>query len=170
MNPARSNRYSRRTLRGSFTRRSPRGSGGIRGRFPVLGGAPQPFLPNASGLVWIDPRQLMYLGNMSGVHMGIVPSTVSRGGHRSIYFPLMQGGMAHRAASWSPRPLVGADCRKWYGGGGPPCLIDAVGTGIQHGLHCWSTRVRLVRRRHGCQMASRRAYLPTPKTDSTSGR
>src|SRR4029453_17927328 len=27
---------------------------------PVLGGAPQPFLPNASGLVWIDDQRLLY--------------------------------------------------------------------------------------------------------------
>ena len=65
---------------------------------PVLGGAPQPFLPNASGLVWIDPRKLMYSEIMSGVHMGIVTSTESRGEERSIYFPPMQGGMAHRSA------------------------------------------------------------------------
>jgi Tol biopolymer transport system component len=65
---------------------------------PVLGGAPQPFLPNASGLVWIDPRQLMYSEIMSGIHMGIVTSTESRSEHRSIYFPPTQGGMAHRSA------------------------------------------------------------------------
>ncbi len=65
---------------------------------PVLGGAPQPFLPNASGLVWIDPRQLMYSEIMSGVHMGIVTSTESRGERRSVYFPPIQGGMAHRSA------------------------------------------------------------------------
>ena len=88
---------------------------------PVLGGAPQPFLPNASGLVWIDPRQLMYSEIMSGVHMGIVTSTESRGEHRSIYFPLMQGGMAHRAALSPDRKSV--LIVEMDGGGWLPCRL-----------------------------------------------
>ena len=64
---------------------------------PVLGGAPQPFLPNASGLVWLDERQLMYAKMTTGVHMGIVTSTESRSEHRRIYFPSGENGMAHRS-------------------------------------------------------------------------
>ena len=46
---------------------------------PVLGGTPQPFLPNASGLVWLDDRRLIYSEIMgAGIHMGIVTSTESR--------------------------------------------------------------------------------------------
>src|SRR5205823_6011006 len=47
---------------------------------PVLGGAPQPFLPNASGLVWLDDQRLLYSEIMGGIHMGIVTSTESRTG------------------------------------------------------------------------------------------
>jgi serine/threonine protein kinase/Tol biopolymer transport system component len=65
---------------------------------PVLGGAPQPFLPNASGLIWLDDRQMMYAEIMSGVHMGIVTSSESRSDSRTIYFPRGQGSMAHRSA------------------------------------------------------------------------
>jgi eukaryotic-like serine/threonine-protein kinase len=65
---------------------------------PVLGGAPRPFLPNASGLVWVDDQQLLYSEMMSGIHMGIVSSTESRTGARAIYFPQSENGMAHRAA------------------------------------------------------------------------
>jgi Tol biopolymer transport system component len=64
---------------------------------PVLGGAPQPFLPNASGLVWMDERQMLYAEMMSGVHMGIVSSTESRNESRAIYFPRGEGSMAHRS-------------------------------------------------------------------------
>ena len=65
---------------------------------PVLGGAPKPFLANASGLVWLDERQMLYSEIMSGIHMGIVTSTDSRANHRAVYYPRIQGGMAHRSA------------------------------------------------------------------------
>ena len=66
---------------------------------PVLGGAPQPFLPNASGLIWLDDRQLLYSEIMgSGAHMGIVTSTQSRDGARAVYFPRGEAGMAHRSS------------------------------------------------------------------------
>ena len=72
---------------------------------PVLGGSPRPFLPNASGLIWIDPRRLMYSEMMSGVHMGIVTSTESRSERRSLYFPPIEGGMAHRSGSLAGRQV-----------------------------------------------------------------
>jgi eukaryotic-like serine/threonine-protein kinase len=65
---------------------------------PVLGGAPRPFLPNASGLVWIDDQRLLYSEIMTGIHMGIVTSTESRTESRPIYWPQQEGSMAHRSA------------------------------------------------------------------------
>ena len=65
---------------------------------PGLGGAPHAFLPNASGLVWLDDQRLLYSEIMRGIHMGIVTSTENRTGSRPIYFPQFEGGMAHRAA------------------------------------------------------------------------
>ena len=66
---------------------------------PVLGGAARPFLPNASGLVWLDDQRLLYSEIMGGgIHMGIVTSTESRSGSRPIYSPRFEGGMAHRSA------------------------------------------------------------------------
>jgi eukaryotic-like serine/threonine-protein kinase len=74
---------------------------------PVLGGAPQPFLPNASGLVWLDDQRLLYSEIMGGgIHMGIVTSPASRTGSRPIYFPRLDGGMAHRAAPSPDRKHV----------------------------------------------------------------
>ena len=135
---------------------------------PVLGGAPQPFLPNASGLVWIDPRQLMYSEIMSGVHMGIVTSTESRGEHRSIYFPPIQGGMAHRAAlspdgksvlivemdggGWLPCRLMPFDGSNTGRAVGPPasqCTTAAwspdgqwmyFSSNAENGFHIWRQR------------------------------
>ncbi len=37
---------------------------------PTLGGEPQPLLRNASGLVWIDSRQVLFSEIKAGVHMG----------------------------------------------------------------------------------------------------
>jgi Tol biopolymer transport system component len=74
---------------------------------PVLGGAPRPFLPNASGLVWLDDQRLLYSEIMGGgIHMGIVTSTESRAGSRPIYFPRPEGGMAHRSAPSPDRKHV----------------------------------------------------------------
>jgi len=65
---------------------------------PVLGGAAQPFLPNASGLEWLDSRRLVYSTIRTGIHMGIATSTESRSDYREIYFPDRHDGMAHRSA------------------------------------------------------------------------
>src|SRR5262249_23532191 len=64
---------------------------------PALGGTPQAFLPNASGLTWLDSRRLVYASIKSGLNMGIVTSTVSRTEMRDVYYPANSGGMAHRA-------------------------------------------------------------------------
>lgn len=97
---------------------------------PVLGGTPQPFLPNASGLVWLDQRQMLYAEMEAGVHMGIASSEESRSNHRTIYMPVGENSMAHRAAR-SPDGksvlLVEMD-----GGGWMPCRLmpfDASSTG-----------------------------------------
>jgi len=97
---------------------------------PVLGGTPQPFLPNASGLVWIDKRRLLYSEIMSGVHMGIVTSTETRTDHRPVYWPPVEGGMAHRSAlSPDGKSLLIVEME---GGGWLPCRLmpfDASSTG-----------------------------------------
>src|SRR5262249_43719194 len=64
---------------------------------PVLGGFPQPFMPNASGLVWLNEQQMMYSAIMEGVHMGIVTSGENGAGRKDIYMPPWQGSMAHRS-------------------------------------------------------------------------
>ena len=54
---------------------------------PVLGGQPERWLPNASGLVWIGPDHLMFSEFKSGEQMAIVTSAASRGESREIYVP-----------------------------------------------------------------------------------
>ena len=64
---------------------------------PTLGGDPQPFLRNASGLTWIGPRRVMYSEIKAGVHMGIVEAEESGIGPRDIYLPTAEPAMAHRS-------------------------------------------------------------------------
>src|SRR5262249_20467851 len=102
---------------------------------PVLGGAPQLFLPNASGLVWLDDQRLLYSEIMGGgIHMGIVTSTESRTGSRPIYFPPFEGGMAHRSAPSPDRKHVLVV--EMNGGEWLPCRLvpfDGSSTGLPIG-------------------------------------
>ena len=65
---------------------------------PVLGGEPRLWLPNASGLVWIDKSKLLFseIKNQRQ-HMAIVMSDESRAGSRDLYVPPHERGMAHRS-------------------------------------------------------------------------
>jgi eukaryotic-like serine/threonine-protein kinase len=88
---------------------------------PVIGGAPKPFLPNASGLVWLDDQRLMYSEIVSGVHMGIVASTESRSDPKGVYLPPAEGAMAHRSTrSPDGKSLLVVEMD---GGGWLPCRL-----------------------------------------------
>ncbi len=63
---------------------------------PVLGGKPQLWLPNASGLVWFDDHQLIFSRMLEADHMGLVTCLDSRTECRDLYVPA-NGGMAHRS-------------------------------------------------------------------------
>jgi DNA-binding winged helix-turn-helix (wHTH) protein len=60
-----------------------------------LGGESKLFLPNASGLSWMDQQRLLFSEIKTGIHMGIVTSRVDRSEHREIYFPAEERRMAH---------------------------------------------------------------------------
>jgi eukaryotic-like serine/threonine-protein kinase len=62
---------------------------------PVAGGQPATFLPNASGLSWIDDHHVLFSEIKTGVHMGIVTATETRAESREVYFPAQERGMAH---------------------------------------------------------------------------
>jgi serine/threonine protein kinase len=64
---------------------------------PVLGGEPQPWLKNASGLVWTAPRRVLYSEIKRGLHMGIIAAEESRMGERDVYLPANEMSMAHRS-------------------------------------------------------------------------
>ncbi|HEV2200135.1 MAG TPA: protein kinase [Bryobacteraceae bacterium] len=64
---------------------------------PVLGGEPQMMLRNASGLVWTDPRRIMFSEIRMGVHMAVVTSEESRIAQRDVYVPPDESDMAHRS-------------------------------------------------------------------------
>ena len=64
---------------------------------PVLGGEPQPWLRNASGLVWSGPGRILFSEMKKNPHMGIVTAQESRIDQRDVYLPASGGGMAHRS-------------------------------------------------------------------------
>jgi len=65
---------------------------------PVLGGEPRLWLPNASGLVWIDKTKLLFSEiKDQRLHMAIVTSDESRAGSRDLFVPPHERGMAHRS-------------------------------------------------------------------------
>ena len=63
---------------------------------PVLGGQPQLWLPNASGLIWAGPRRVLFSEIRAGEHMAIVAASESRAEARDLYVPPHPRGMAHR--------------------------------------------------------------------------
>jgi len=64
---------------------------------PVLGGQPQLWLPNASGLIWLDADHVMFSQITSGNHMEVVRSDLSRAHQNFVYAPEAIAGMAHRS-------------------------------------------------------------------------
>lgn len=64
---------------------------------PVLGGEPRRWLPNASGLVWLDRQRLLFSEIKTGIHMAIVTAEQTRAGARDVYVPAHERGMGHRS-------------------------------------------------------------------------
>jgi Tol biopolymer transport system component len=62
---------------------------------PVLAGAPRLWLPNASGLTWLDADRIVFSEIRTGMHMAVVAATESRTRQRDIYDPPSPRGMAH---------------------------------------------------------------------------
>jgi Tol biopolymer transport system component len=61
-----------------------------------LGGTTGRWLPDASGLTWVGPRQVMFSEITSGLYMKIVTADQNRAGERDVYLPPAEG-MAHRS-------------------------------------------------------------------------
>lgn len=65
---------------------------------PVLGGKPEEWLPNASGLVWVNEQRLLFSEMLENDHMSIVTCLDNRTECRNVYVP-PNDGMAHRSHS-----------------------------------------------------------------------
>jgi DNA-binding winged helix-turn-helix (wHTH) protein/Tol biopolymer transport system component len=66
---------------------------------PTLGGEPQPWLRNASGLVWTGSGGVLFAEMRKSPHMGIVAAAENRIGERDVYLPAAETAMAHRSSS-----------------------------------------------------------------------
>jgi Tol biopolymer transport system component len=109
---------------------------------PVLGGDSRLYLPNATGLSWIDGHRIMFSEIHTGVHMGLVTANESRSNQRDIYWPPTEAGMIHRSAlspdrkwvlmvemdgtDWLPCHLVPFDGSTTGQRVGPPAACTAV--------------------------------------------
>jgi Tol biopolymer transport system component len=62
---------------------------------PVLGGEPQPWLRNASGLIWTGPGRILFSEMRKNPEMGIVAAQESRIGQYDVYMPSDVQGMGH---------------------------------------------------------------------------
>jgi DNA-binding winged helix-turn-helix (wHTH) protein/Tol biopolymer transport system component len=63
---------------------------------PVTGqSAPTRMLPNAQGLTYIGPRQVLYSQFKDGMRLGVVTSLDDRSAQRQVYLPTHERGMAH---------------------------------------------------------------------------
>jgi len=91
---------------------------------PVLGGEPQRMLPNASGLTWTGPHQLLFSEIKSGIHMAVVTSTESRTEERDVYVPPHDRGMGHRSYLSPDRKSV--LLAEMDNGGWLPCRVVPV--------------------------------------------
>jgi serine/threonine protein kinase len=64
---------------------------------PLLRGEPSLFLPNATGLTWLDADHVLFSEIKQGIHLAVVTSNENRGGERDIYVPPTELGMAHQS-------------------------------------------------------------------------
>jgi eukaryotic-like serine/threonine-protein kinase len=64
---------------------------------PVFGGSPHLWLPNASGLTWVQGGRLMFSEIKKNMHMAIVAGDESRIAPTDVYVPTRENGMAHRS-------------------------------------------------------------------------
>jgi serine/threonine protein kinase len=83
---------------------------------PVTGGDPKLFLPNATGLTWLDSQRLLFSEVRTGIHMGLVTSQPTRGDEHDIYFPAAAQGMVHRSYPSPDRKWILAvemDASEW---------------------------------------------------------
>jgi len=65
---------------------------------PVISWQPQLWLPNASGLVWLERGKILFSEiKNNDIHMAIVAAEESRAGERDVYVPPGDRGMAHRS-------------------------------------------------------------------------
>ena len=135
---------------------------------PVLGGKPSLWLPNASGLTWIDREHVLFSEIKKGIHMALVTAAESRAETRDVYVPPTEQGMAHRsylspdrkwviavemdASSWLPCRLLPFDGTSPGEAVGPPggrCTSGAwspdgrsmyLTVDVGDGFHVWRQR------------------------------
>jgi eukaryotic-like serine/threonine-protein kinase len=110
----------------------------------VNGGDVTQWLPNASGLIWLNNGRVLFSENRGGMQMGVRSSSEARADVRDVYWPASAAGMAHRSAAspdqrwvllaemddgvWTPcrlAPLDGSSAGKRVGPASAQCTYAA---------------------------------------------
>lgn len=104
---------------------------------PLVNGQPRLWLSNASGLVWLDKKRVLFAEiKNKDIHMAIVAAEENRASARDVYVPPHVRGMAHRSypspdgkwvlvvemerGPWQPCKLVSMNGRSPVRPVGPP--------------------------------------------------
>jgi len=120
------------------------GSGFSTYQVSALGGEPELLQKNAAGLVWLNPQRLLFSEAPSGIHLGVVTTTTTRGDKREIYSPAHERGMAHYSfpspdqrwaivvemtgtGEWGPCRLVALEGQNLSRTVGPPGACTSAG-------------------------------------------
>jgi serine/threonine protein kinase/Tol biopolymer transport system component len=88
---------------------------------PISGGAPRPFMTNASGLTWMSPQNVLFSQMKKAPTMGIAAAFRDGTRRRDIYVPASATGMAHFSRSspdGSQVLVVEMDTNHWL-----PCRV-----------------------------------------------
>ena len=95
---------------------------------PISGGQPHIWLPNASGLVWLDKHRILFSEiKNSDIHMALATAEESRAGARDVYVPAGDRDMAHRSyPSPDGKWAVAVEMSR---GNWQPCRIVPIGGG-----------------------------------------
>jgi len=101
---------------------------------PVNGGPPRLWLPNASGLVWLDKHRILFSEIKNGdIQMALVTAEESRAGARNVYVPVGDRDMAHRSyPSPNGKWVVAAEMSR---GAWQPCrILPMDGSSLGHAV------------------------------------
>jgi Tol biopolymer transport system component len=95
---------------------------------PVINGPPRLWYSNASGLVWRDPKNLLFSTIRNDGRMAIVTTAEDRSGERDVYIPKYEYNMARRSfPSADGKSALVVEMQNGENGAWTPCRLVPLG-------------------------------------------